>query len=393
MIRTGFVLSTTTGWTGGANYIRNLLKAIGDSPDRRIEPVLIVPPDAEERTRAEFPGFEVLPTRLVGNSRARRSVRRLVERVTGRDSLMEGFLRRHRVAVLSHSGHLGRRARIPAIVWLADMQHVRMPHFFSRQEIKLRDRAFRRGGRAAALIVVSSEDARCDLIRFMPDVADRTRVLRFVSGIASGPEDDDANYIKDEYGIGEPYFYLPNQFWQHKNHRLVVDALVLFKETGVPPLVVSTGATKDYRAEGHFDSLMAYRDAAGVADFFRVLGLVPYPDLGRLMRRSMAVINPSLFEGWSTTVEEAKALGKTVILSDIAVHREQNPDRAHFVDPANAVSLADAMRNVMAHWSPDSDREAAARAQRALTGRWRDFANTYQSIVEEALQLSERTEI
>ena len=66
---------------------------------------------------------------------------------------------------------------------------------------------------------------------------------------------------------------------------------------------------------------------------FRPLGVVPYRDMLGLMRHAVAVINPSLFEGWSTSVEEAKSMGKAVVLSDIPVHREQAPGRGLFFDP------------------------------------------------------------
>ena len=42
------------------------------------------------------------------------------------------------------------------------------------------------------------------------------------------------------------------------------------------------------------------------------------------MRKSIAVIQPSLFEGWSTIVEECRSIGKKIILSDLNVHKEQN---------------------------------------------------------------------
>ena len=79
---------------------------------------------------------------------------------------------------------------------------------------------------------------------------------------------------------------------------------------------------------------------------FRPLGIVPYLDLMSLMRHSVAVINPSRFEGWSTTVEEAKSMGKSILLSDISVHREQAPDRAAFFSPDNPQALADAMASM-----------------------------------------------
>ena len=43
-----------------------------------------------------------------------------------------------------------------------------------------------------------------------------------------------------------------------------------------------------------------------------------------LMRDSLAVVQPSLFEGWGTVVEDAKTLGVQVLCSDIEIHHEEN---------------------------------------------------------------------
>jgi hypothetical protein len=48
------------------------------------------------------------------------------------------------------------------------------------------------------------------------------------------------------------------------------------------------------------------------------------------MYHSLAVINPSKFEGRSSTVEQAKSLGKKIILSDIKIHKEQSPKYAKY---------------------------------------------------------------
>jgi glycosyltransferase involved in cell wall biosynthesis len=69
--------------------------------------------------------------------------------------------------------------------------------------------------------------------------------------------------------------------------------------------------------------------------------MIPYHDVIGLMRLSAALLNPSLFEGWSTTVEEAKALKKYMILSDLRVHREQAGDSANYFDPYSVTSMAE----------------------------------------------------
>ncbi len=61
------------------------------------------------------------------------------------------------------------------------------------------------------------------------------------------------------------------------------------------------------------------------------------------MRACTALINPSLSEGWSTTVEEAKSLGVPMLLSDLRVHREQAGDCAYYFDPEAAGQLASLM--------------------------------------------------
>ena len=90
-------------------------------------------------------------------------------------------------------------------------------------------------------------------------------------------------------------------------------------------LVLSTGNANDYRQPDLIKSLSAYVEQNNLGENFRMLGLVPRSDVIALMRYSISLINPSFFEGWSTTVEEAKSMGKRIILSDIEVHREQNP--------------------------------------------------------------------
>ncbi len=57
------------------------------------------------------------------------------------------------------------------------------------------------------------------------------------------------------------------------------------------------------------------------------------------MQNSLAIIQPSSFEGWSTVVEDAKALNQNIIVSDIAVHREQLPGHSYFFMPTDFVNL------------------------------------------------------
>ena len=227
---------------------------------------------------------------------------------------------------------------------------------------------FRRVADWCSTLVLSSADAQRDLSAFAPAAAAKSRILHFVASPAAGEAPKGKDFLAQTYDIRQPYFFLPNQFWRHKNHRLVVDALGLLAKRGRAPLVVSTGHPRDYRSPDHFDALMAHAEAVGAAPYFRVLGLVPYDHLSTLLNHAIAAINPSLFEGWSTTVEEAKSMGKTVILSDIPVHREQAPPGGVFVAPDDPAAMAEALQATAGAWSEVADGLRQAEAASRLPG-------------------------
>ena len=89
--------------------------------------------------------------------------------------------------------------------------------------------------------------------------------------------------------------------------------------------------------------------------------MVPRKDYLQLLRGAAAVVQPSLFEGWSSVVEDARAFGKPIALSDIAVHREQTPPGSQFFAPDDPHELATAVEQALA--SPSMTEEDAQAAQ------------------------------
>ena len=98
------------------------------------------------------------------------------------------------------------------------------------------------------------------------------------------------------------------------------------------------------------------------------------------MQASVAVLNPSRFEGWSVSVEEAKSLGKLVLLSDIDVHREQAPPDGVYFGVDDAAGLARSIAGVWAAHDPAEDRRRMERAAAELPARRRAFARRYEEI-------------
>jgi glycosyltransferase involved in cell wall biosynthesis len=239
---------------------------------------------------------------------------------------------------------------------------------------------------------LSSEDAQRDFAGFSLSAANKARVLSFVAQPPADIYDSAPDWVCDQYHLPQRFIYLPNQFWKHKNHEIVIQALALVKAKHSEISVVCTGNPSDNRHPSYFAELLTSVSTLGLRDNFIILGMVPHAHLFQLMRQSLAVLQPSLFEGWSTTVEEAKSLGKRVILSDLPVHREQNPSTSIFFNPHDPQALAECLRLTFetAPCGPDDALESQAREQ--LPNRTRAFGRIFMEIVSEAVGLERRSD-
>jgi glycosyltransferase involved in cell wall biosynthesis len=85
-----------------------------------------------------------------------------------------------------------------------------------------------------------------------------------------------------------------------------------------------------------------YREVPGVV----TPGFVSIEELAALYRGAIALVMPSLEEGFGLPVVEAMAAGTPVIASDIPALREVTGGHAFHVDPRSVDALANAMRDV-----------------------------------------------
>ncbi|GAB7081065.1 glycosyltransferase family 4 protein [Megalodesulfovibrio paquesii] len=381
MIRVAWMVPNNPGWIGGLNYFVNLGEALLQLPERRIQPVILGHTQGLPEPLAHFPTaiFPAPRRRLLG-----RLWREVDERFLHRGYYYTTQLLRQDIQLFSHGAVLGRHSALPALYWLPDFQHHHLPHLFTAEDLQHRRKIERNVAAHAQGVLLSSEDARQDFLKLHPEAEAKTHVLRFVAHSPPAHTLPDAAQVLAAHGIDEPFFHVPNQLWAHKNHAVVVEALqLLARETpgGKPPLVLSTGSAQDYRNPEFFPALQARVAEAGLADRFRFLGLLPYPEVAVLMRQAVALINPSLFEGWSTTVEEGKSLGKRLLLSNLPVHREQAPARGSYFDPHTPAELAALMRQTLATYDPAIEQRALAEAEAALPDRMRQYGQAYEEIV------------
>jgi glycosyltransferase involved in cell wall biosynthesis len=374
------------GWLGGINAIANLIQALSTLPDPKIEPVMIAAPDTPESLFRLMPTVKKLRTGLVDHSRREHLARRFSKRMIQSDPLMEMWLRRNGIDVLSHGESLGASSPIASIGHIADFSYKYFRDIYSPGVWAKKDAGTARICNEHDTLLMSSEAVNADYRRFFPDARAKGVVLHFVPSIS--PPDrasQELGTLTQRYMIPDSYLYSPNKFWVHKNHGVIVEAIALAAARGKEIHVVFTGAKEDGRRPDYFDGLMRQVAEKGLKDRFHILGIVPYEDTVDLMRHSIGVLSASLFEGFGLSVAEARMMGKSLILSDIPVFREQAPECAFYFDPMKPGELAEIMIRVVDSYSLAEDQRRQAEADKRRLGIIRDYARGYEDIVLETV--------
>lgn len=382
-LHVGLVMQGGSAWMGGAEYVKNLLSATlvaAAAEKRTLHATLFSCQDLEPEWQAEFaPHAQIvrLPRRRPLLNRFWRVGNRALARVVAGHAI--DFL-----YPLTYENEWTLGVQFPLAPyltstrwagWIPDFQHRHLPQLFSREEFELREDGITRLAAEASTIVFSSETAATDYRAFWPQARASPFVLRFCTMPGERWFQEEPAVVQSRYQLPSRFFLISNQFWQHKNHSAVFAALALLGQRGQRPYVVCTGSFRDYRSARHVETLRRQLVESGVQGQVALLGLVPRFDQIQLMRRSIAVLQPSLSEGWSTVVEDARLLGKPLLLSDLAVHKEQNPPAARFFAPQSPEDIATAMSDA---WEslpagPDTAAEekarSTARANRLAFGR------------------------
>lgn len=355
------------GWTGGINYLRHLVLGAASLP-QPLRPRIVLLFEA-----AQVPALHryesIMP--LADEVRVMHGVRDAagVYHVHDAETAFAGL---DMAYPLPH-GLTDVPSWLPRVFWIPDFQHRHLPRFFPERELADRDALFEGIVSGADLVVLSSEAARRDLMAFYGAAPERTFVLPFCT---VGEEDwysGDVAAVQARYGLTPGYLICCNQFWAHKDHLTLFRALARLRREGLVLPLVCTGGTDDYRDPAYFPMLQRALESLGIAGQVRILGLIDRRDQIQLLRGADAVLQPSLFEGWSTVVEDARALGKSIVHSDIGVHMEQDPPHGHAFRAGDADDLARVLRQALPDFGPTAGAERETTARDSCHGRLLHF--------------------
>jgi glycosyltransferase involved in cell wall biosynthesis len=234
---------------------------------------------------------------------------------------------------------------VPVVSVIYDLQHRYYPQFFEVDECFRREQHFKDACARARKLVCISNYVRDTVLQNVDSDSDHVVAVPIrLSRRLNSPSTGQVAAVLDRLGVGDGRFlFFPANFWLHKNHQMLFTAfgmyLSRFPESDLK--LICTGAP---------DARMEYlREAVirmGISDRILFPGYLTDQEFAALMQSCMAVIFPSLYEGFGMPVLEAMAFGKPVLCSNVTSLPEVAGDAALLFDPKKAISLIEAIERI-----------------------------------------------
>jgi glycosyltransferase involved in cell wall biosynthesis len=344
----GLIFSNNIQWIGGTYYIINLIHALSILEDN-LKPELIILSDENDYQfllkQIDYPyiSFELFdenPTSKPG---------RFLNKVTGKFLGKKLLVRRMKneldgIFPFEKDNYLNNVPLEKQIFWIPDFQDKQLPQFFTSEDLIKRDKRNFWIAYHSKKLVVSSESVLRDLEEFYPNYNTNVQVINFA---VTHPkyEQLDIDQLRSEYHLPKDYFFAPNQFWAHKNQIIIIRALAELKQQGIDVVVAFSGKENDNRNPDYFPGLKKLVEENDLTENIRFLGFLDREVQLQLMNHSKAIIQPSLFEGWSTVIEDAMAMNQTIIASDLEVNKEQLGESGIYFERLNHLELVNILKD------------------------------------------------
>jgi len=357
---------------GIGSYVRNLLEAIGRSPESAAYRFRVYVPSGDRDAVPPLPEhFEIVAEESPGYSLS--ELTRFAWRLM-RDRL-DLFHATHYVVPPLY--------RTRAVVTIHDIIHVLYPQFLPNRAALLYARVMiGRAMRRADRIITVSFNSKRDLVDYFGISPARIDVI--YNGVAKRFREDvtpeEKQHVATKYGLPRPYLLFLGGEKPHKNVRNVLRAFAeASRESALPHALVLAGPMPANKSR--VEALIQGLDLS--TRVFRP-GIVPEEDLPGLFGGSEALLYPTLYEGFGLPVVEAMACGVPVLTSSTSALQEIAGGYALLVDPMDVSAIAKGISEIATNAERRAELVALGR-RRAADFSWDRAAAQTLKVYAEAL--------
>ena len=192
------------------------------------------------------------------------------------------------------------------------------------------------GIRHASSFVAISNNTANDLLRAFPDIPRELVSVAHCGVDFKPPGDARVNEFKHRYGIDRPYFLVVGFRGEYKNIKLFFQAFESLGEQRSNYSIVCTGSAQNLEP--------TYAAQVGPAGVHMLE--VDDEELECAYAGAIALVYPSLYEGFGMPITEAMACGCPVITCPLGSIPEVAKDAVLYVDSFDAVAMTNALHKV-----------------------------------------------
>lgn len=349
----GLIYRPSTNWIAGSYYVLNIVHALNTVEDED-KPLIVIfcNTDKDYDDLNNQTAYPYLKKRIINPSwNAKYAIfMRVLRKLAGIDlgDYEKIPTRWDNVKFVYPFPSVGKDQMIihKCLGWIPDFQEKYLKYLFDDSEINERYKMQKSFIDHNVPVVFSSNDARSDFYKFHPEGKNNKTFIAQFAVTHPDYSNEDIEKLKLKFGIRKSFLFCANQFWTHKNHLFLFEAYKDAKDKGLNLQLVCSGKLSDRRDKEYSDKIRQFIKDNKLENDILILGFIDRTEQLCLMKNSYAVVQPSLFEGWSTVVEDAKCLNKFIFLSDLRVHKEQINHNVCFFDPYNQSDLVQKLLDI-----------------------------------------------
>jgi alpha-1,3-rhamnosyl/mannosyltransferase len=230
------------------------------------------------------------------------------------------------------------RTGLPNIVTLHDLIALVLPESVSPRARWFFRIAVYAALRAASHVIIVSESARQDLLRYFPLHPGRVTAIPNAAAARFHPQPEEAlQVVRHTYQLPSAFLFYCGINKPHKNLMRLIDAYAAMEAT-TPPLIIAGAWDNRYPEPKQRAAQL------GLQDRVRFIGRVSDEELPALYGAATLFVFPSLYEGFGLPVIEAMACGAPVACSDAVGLRDVAGSAALLFNPQETSSITHALR-------------------------------------------------
>ena len=253
---------------------------------------------------------------------------------------LDKIAKKEQIDMFYFAAPLFARTSLPYIFTVWDLGHRTMLYSpeVSKEDWGYREKMYSTMLPRATYIITGNNQGKSELLQYYKLDANRIKIVPFPLSISCFCEETKPDFIDDN-----PFYFYPAQFWPHKNHICILDALVILREKyNLSPKFYFTGSDKGNRT--YIESQISKKH---LEDQVKITGYISDSELNYLYTHAEAMVFASLMGPNNLPPLEAIYHKCPVIISDIPGHIEQMGNAALFFDGYRPEELAEKIKDIL----------------------------------------------